>query len=227
MIRPLIVVVIVILLVLLARWIAKQPKGTRWQIIAIATATVLVGLAVTGRIHWLMAAIGAALPFVRRLIGLAGYWPLLNQLRGKGKPSSFSTAYLHVQVDLARRRMSGEVVRGQFSGHSLDSLSTEQLNALRSELKQSDAESYALLLAYLQFRSPGTGQSDDSSSAQYKAGTLSVQEAYAILGLKPGASKDEIIAAHRRLIQKLHPDRGGSSYLATKINLAKETLLNR
>jgi DnaJ-domain-containing protein 1 len=52
-------------------------------------------------------------------------------------------------------------------------------------------------------------------------------EAYDILGLKVGASKQQISEAHRKLIQKNHPDHGGSDYLAAKINLAKKTLLKK
>ncbi|MCX8048371.1 MAG: DnaJ domain-containing protein [Methylohalobius sp.] len=65
-----------------------------------------------------------------------------------------------------------------------------------------------------------------ASGGHDRAMPESVAEAYEVLGLKPGATRAEIIAAHRRLIQKVHPDRGGSDRLAAQINRAKEILLN-
>jgi curved DNA-binding protein CbpA len=46
-----------------------------------------------------------------------------------------------------------------------------------------------------------------------------------VLGLKSGATREEIVDAHRKLISKLHPDKGGSDYLAAQINLAKKVLI--
>jgi DnaJ family protein C protein 19 len=66
-----------------------------------------------------------------------------------------------------------------------------------------------------------TGQ--QNTSRQNNA--MSKEEALAILGLKPDATREDILAAHKRMIQKLHPDRGGSDHLASQINRAKETLL--
>lgn len=230
MIRPLIVVIIVILLVMLARWALKQPKETRWQIFAVTVAVILIALAATGRLNWIVAAFAAAIPIARKLFGLVAYWPLFNKLRGHlggQRPSVIETAYLHMTIDLRNRHMSGQVVKGQFANRALDSLSSHEMDSLAQELKQNDMESFALLKTYQQFQNRGKAQSDRAGSTQFRPGELSENEAYAILGLQPGASKQDIIDAHRRLMQKLHPDRGGSDYLATKINQAKDTLLKR
>jgi hypothetical protein len=108
-------------------------------------------------------------------------------------------------------------------------LNLPQLLELLGDYQSADMDSAALLAAYLD-RVHGTewrataGASASSSAAPARGG-MSVQEARAVLGVPEGASREEVIAAHRRLMQKLHPDRGGSDYLAAKINQAKDVLL--
>ena len=86
------------------------------------------------------------------------------------------------------------------------------------------------LLKYLPFLSSlyqrgRQGQQSTQSPPSRDNKTMSTEEAMEILGLKPGCSKEDIILAHRRMMQKVHPDRGGSDYLAAQINQAKETLV--
>ena len=124
--------------------------------------------------------------------------------------------------------INGEVLEGQFKGQELNQLSLEELLQLLREC-QDDEESVALLQAYLdrvyadewQQQAGTYGQQQTTSGS----GEVSREEALQILGLSSDSSEEEIIKAHRLLIQKLHPDRGGSAYLAAKINQAKETLL--
>jgi DnaJ-domain-containing protein 1 len=126
--------------------------------------------------------------------------------------------------------INGEVLEGQFKGRTLKQLSLEELLQLLREC-QDDEESVALLQAYLDRVYADTWRQQAGAQGQQQtssgSGKMSPEEALQILGLSPGASEEEIIEAHRRLMQKLHPDRGGSAYLAAKINLAKETLLSR
>jgi len=85
------------------------------------------------------------------------------------------------------------------------------------------------LVKYLPFASRLFQQHKQNQQAQTPpAGkqTMATDEAREILGLKPGHTKDDVIQAHRRMMQKVHPDRGGSDYLAAQINKAKDTLLS-
>lgn len=96
-----------------------------------------------------------------------------------------------------------------------------------------DEDSARLLETYLGRRFGGSWRADDEADSEgahaggngNAGGPLTENEALDILGLEPGASRDEIIKAHRRMMQKLHPDHGGSNYLAARINEAKECLL--
>ena len=134
-----------------------------------------------------------------------------------------------MELDHATGTMSGRVLEGHFAGCSLRDLPLQNLLELWREC-QVDAQSIAVLEAYLD-RYTGADWRDQAH-ATYRAtgsvpesGMMDSMEAYQILGLQPGASCEEIQAAYRRLIQRVHPDHGGSSYLAARLNQARDVLL--
>jgi DnaJ-domain-containing protein 1 len=124
--------------------------------------------------------------------------------------------------------MTGHVLAGNHQGASLDALDRATVIKLLSEI---DDNSRDLLAAYLDRREPSWreyAQRDaDAGARPADSGKMTEREAYQILGLQPGASPEEISRAHRSLIKKLHPDQGGTTYLAARINEAKDVLLRR
>jgi hypothetical protein len=135
------------------------------------------------------------------------------------------TAYLHAWIDHGTGDVGGRVVQGAFAGRFLEHLSDSDLVALRDECA-SDADSLRILEAYLD-RRLGPDWRGRSRPPPMGAGpTIGRAEALAILGLAEGATAEEIRAAHRRLIQRVHPDVGGSADLAARINRAKDILLD-
>jgi hypothetical protein len=229
-------------LFLLFRWLSRKPPRVFWQWLAVLLALILLVLVLTGRAHWLAAVVAALLPFARTLIGLLGAIPLLKRLLAGmgaakarkapsgGKTSTVQSKYIRMTLDHDTGDLNGEVLAGQFRGMTLDQMNLEVLLQLRQEC-QDDEESVALLQAYLDRVYTDTWQQQAGAQGQQQSASTSSEmsrdEALQILGLSSDASEAEIIEAHRRLIQKLHPDRGGSAYLAVKINLAKDTLLGR
>jgi hypothetical protein len=119
--------------------------------------------------------------------------------------------------------MSGEVLDGDFSGRQLDELDQTELDQLMAWCNERDADSARLLDSYLQRRFGERSQHQKPPSSG--GGNMNRAEAFAVLGLSEGADREQIITAHRSLMQKLHPDRGGNDYLAAKLNQAKDTLL--
>ena len=222
------------------RWLVRQPRQVQWKWMAGLAVIVLLGLAATGRLHWIFALVAAIVPFIRRMLGLISYLPMLKGLlhRFRDPPPDFSfnrqasmeTRFLKVELDPASGKLCGEIKQGPHQGRKLEDLSQSELTALLQEYSSQDPQSAQLLAAYLQ-RSGHAGWQDhygqDNARRNHAGdrGTMSRQEAYAILGLDEGASENEVIEAHRRLIQKLHPDRGGNDYLSAKINQAEARLL--
>ncbi|KZL06734.1 Chaperone protein DnaJ [Pseudovibrio axinellae] len=151
--------------------------------------------------------------------------------KSAGQTSTISSKFLHMELDHDSRKLEGKVLAGAFTGRALSSLQIGELKLLWRDV-QPDGDSVALLEAYLDSRLSNWRvdfQADSTAGQGNTSGSsaLTEKEAYEVLGLAPGASTDDIRAAHRRLIKRLHPDSGGSAFLASKLNEAKDRLLNR
>ena len=151
--------------------------------------------------------------------------------RQPGGYSHVRSAALEMELDLDTGAMNGLVLAGTFEGHELDALDQSELLRLHTELS-GDPESLGLLEAYLDRRAPDwrAGLDMDGGAglgASPGSGAMTQKEAYEVLGLAPGASETEIREAHRRLMKRMHPDAGGSAFLAGRINEAKAVLLSR
>jgi DnaJ-like protein len=212
---------------------ARLARNLKWSGIVIAGVAVLA-----------LVLLPPAREFAALLFPLAMSMPLLSRIRSfidrhrapaGGQTSTVTTAFLRMSLDHDTGSMSGTILRGQFAGLRVEELGVGDLLALLRECRAEDEEGARLLEAYLDRLHPDWRDElsgGRSSSAGPKgggtrpaSGDVSVEEAYAILGVKPGATADEIKEAHRRLMVKLHPDHGGSDYLATKINRARDVLL--
>ena len=182
-------------------------------------------LVATGRMHWLGAGLAALVPIGKTLLGFSmRALPLIRLLsRFKTRPSEFRTQFLLVEINFASKQMDGEVLQGEHTGKHLSELTTEQLQALATSLRSADPESFVLLQAYM-LRTGGKQESNEDYGER-SFSEFSDDEAYKILGLEGNASQEEVVKAHKRLMQRLHPDRGGSDYLAAKINTAKDQLI--
>ena len=208
---------------------ARLARGLKWAGIAIAGLAVLALIVLHAeRLALLLAPIAMLMPFLARLKGLIDRW----RPAASGKTSTVTTDYLRMSLEHETGTMAGTVLRGQFAGMTLDELGRGELLSLLRECRASDERGARLLEAYLDRLHPNWHDDFASGerrggSASSAAGEMSVAEAYEILGLAPGAGADLIKEAHHRLMTKVHPDHGGSDYLAAKINRARDVLLNR
>ncbi|MCC6983410.1 MAG: DnaJ domain-containing protein [Bauldia sp.] len=150
---------------------------------------------------------------------------------GEAGGSDVRSIYFAMHLDHATGEMDGTVIAGRFFSKKLSSLSEAELLELLEEVGDNE-ESRSLLEAYLDRRMPAWrddihADAGEGPAGAPRAGGMTEQEAYEILGLPAGAGEAEIRAAHRRLMRGVHPDQGGSTVLAAKINEAKDRLLGR
>ncbi len=160
-------------------------------------------------------------------LGPASFGSRMN--RSTGQVSKVRSQFVEMELDHDTGAMRGKILAGQYADVPLDALDLAAMLSLRSGF---DPESRALLEAYLDRREPTWREhvQEDARTGTREApgvGPMTEEEAYQILGLEQGASADEIGRAHRTLMKKLHPDQGGSTYLAARVNEAREILLRR
>lgn len=179
-----------------------------------------MALMLGGAAAWLLGWGGFSLPGLR------------SQAKTPGSVSRVRSAMIEMALHHDTGEMNGTVLAGDFAGRSLDDLSEEALKQLHAACARADADGLRLLEAYFDRRFPRWREDADAhhdlgAGDRPNAGPMTEQEAYQVLGLEPGAGLDQIRQAHRTLMKKLHPDQGGSTYLAARVNQAKETLLSR
>nr|WP_205790276.1 DnaJ domain-containing protein [Microvirga makkahensis] len=177
------------------------------------------------------------------LLGSVGAWLLgwgsfrLPGLGGHSQPTSGGTsrvrsASIEMELDHDTGDMNGTVLAGTFAGQGLSTLDLAQLQHLLRECGSDDPDGVRLLEAYLDRRFPDwrtRTREDEQTQAgpRPSSGTMTEEEACQILDIRPGADAEEIRQAYRNLMKKLHPDQGGSAYLAARVNQAKDVLLKR
>jgi hypothetical protein len=177
------------------------------------------------------------------LIGSFGAWLLgwsrltFPNLAGRAQPAPGSASrvrskLIEMTLDHDTGEMEGIVLAGAFTGQQLGALDEARLLNLLAECHTSDPDGGRLLEAYLDRRFPywredTRAEEQPRADARPASGAMTPEEAYQILNLEPGATADEIRQAHRTLMKKLHPDQGGSTYLAARVNQAKDVLLGR
>jgi len=138
-----------------------------------------------------------------------------------GQETRVDTVTLEMVLHHDSGRMTGTVKRGAFAGTDLAALSLPDLLGLRDDCTREDAESIPLLEAWLDRAHPDWREAAPPAAD----GPLDRAEALAVLGLAEGATEAEIKAAHRRLMRGAHPDQGGSAWLASRLNAARDLLL--
>lgn len=241
--RILALILLPVLSYYIMRSISKRFSLTSRQnkllFVVILVVVLISGAVILGRlpIQFILAPIGVAATFMLRMLPtilrLMPLWQMIKSRtsfgasRPQGQTSTIRTEFLAMELDHDTGNMDGVVLKGAYSGRKLSSLSQSDLIVILGECMH-DSDSSQVLQAYLDRNHPSwREQSVDSGNVGHKGDESVMTRALAleILGLPETAGKSEIVKAHRYLMQKMHPDRGGSDYLAKKINTAKDYLL--
>lgn len=230
---------VVLLLALMAsnKFVAANPASmarhlrTGGGVLALGVGGILAYRGMAPYAMWL-AALGAWMLFGQRL---PRGWPGGAARTDDSRVSRVTTDFLEVELEHDSGAMRGRVIKGFFRGRDLESMRPVEVAHLWSDCQFEDPQSAQILEAYLDrihptwrddmARGDRSNGADDGARDTAGRRVMSLEEARDILGVTVDASEDDIRAAHKRLMLKLHPDRGGSHTLAAKVNEAKDVLL--
>ena len=223
----------------------EQRKKAGAKAVVLAFITVLILLTITGKLY-ILAALGTGLiVFAKQLFPFLRYFPLFKGLYQKAKAKKSSGSSKHSTVETSLLKMTLDHESGEIEGQLLDTVSEGKylsefelpdLISLYILAGKQYPDSIEILATYLDRKygadwreaaNAGSGSEESGQDTRESdSSEMTVIEAYAVLGLDNNATEEEIIATHRKLMLKLHPDRGGSNYLAAKINQAKDLLVS-
>jgi DnaJ domain len=213
------------------RKMARTPQTAMPGFVQKAAGVGIMGLAGLLALRGLMQ---VAVPLFLFGLGLAGKGSAFpngfnwGKSKSPGQKSRVATSLLAMELDHDSGGMDGEILAGGMKGRRLSSLTQQEMIQFHGVCRTASDQSLPLYEAWLDRAQPEwrAAWGGGGSSANAKGGsTMTREEAYAVLGLKPGASADDVKQAHKRLMKDFHPDKGGSDYLAAKINAAKDALL--
>ena len=230
----LVALIVLAVLALSIAWFLRANPSSLARTVRIIMM-VVGGTGLGGILIFFIRFIPAFLPELLGLAGIAVAFLVARALRrapsggfsspGANQRTEAHTEFLDAWIDHGTGDVGGTVLKGRFAGRTLDGLSDGELLDLHRDCA-ADAESTRVLEAYLDRRlGSGWRRAQRQPPPVEPRGDMSRAEALAVLGLADDASADEIKAAHRRLIQRMHPDAGGSADLAARINRAKDVLL--
>ncbi len=220
----------------------NKPSGLLKPLL-ILIGILLILAVITGRANAIFALIGGLIASAFRFAPIVlKFYPQIRELLYKfgieapaGPGSSrVRTATLNASVDPLSGRIEGEITVGQYKGQRLSAMSIGDIRSYYLQIVETDPQALRLIEAFVQREYPDQFQSGEWNKSRHHSGesdttnsntSMSVTEAREILGVGDSASKQEITYAHRKLMARLHPDKGGSTFLATRVNLAKDTLL--
>jgi len=215
-------------------WFLRAKPSSMARILRVM-AMALGGIGIGGLLIFGLRFLPGLLPELLGLAGVAITALIVRAMRqrpsggfsspGAGQRTQVRTAFLQAWIDHAGGDVGGTVLAGRFAGRTLDVLMDAELLELREECAR-DADSLRVMEAYLDRRLGADWHSARQAPPPRSPRTdMTRDEALGVLGLEEGATEADVRAAHRRLIQRMHPDVGGTADLAARINRAKDVLL--